>query len=154
MGLNSKLVPISLPVNDNCPLKHLSYVAELGFKLATLGSAVRHAPDRHMEYIQRRLNVDATSWHCIDVEATLYLRHVPAGLLPALWNLAKKNKSVNHINCWSQIYPAFANCVNWDQLASEPNDLDLQCLSFTCDLYQQHGSSNLIGWKLVVGMTS
>ena len=26
--------------------------------------------------IQRRLNVDATSWRCIDVEATLYRRHV------------------------------------------------------------------------------
>ena len=32
-----------------------------------------------MTLIQRRLNVDATSWRCIDVEATLYKRHVPAG---------------------------------------------------------------------------
>ena len=28
---------------------------------------------------QRRINVDATSWRCIDVDATLYTRHVPAG---------------------------------------------------------------------------
>ena len=31
-------------------------------------------------FIQRCLNVDATSWRCIDVEATLYERHVPAGI--------------------------------------------------------------------------
>ena len=33
-----------------------------------------------MMFIQRRLNVDATSWRCIDVEATLYRPHVSAGL--------------------------------------------------------------------------
>ena len=33
-----------------------------------------------MTSIQRRLNVDATSWRCIDVEATLYRRHVSAGI--------------------------------------------------------------------------
>ena len=37
-------------------------------------------PSGHMTLIQRRLNVDATSWRCIDVEPTLYKRHVPAGL--------------------------------------------------------------------------
>ena len=36
-------------------------------------------PSGHMTLIQRRLNVDATSWRCIDVEPTLYKRHVPAG---------------------------------------------------------------------------
>ena len=35
-----------------------------------------------MTSIQRRLNVDATSWRCIDVETTLYKRHVPAGVDP------------------------------------------------------------------------
>ena len=34
-----------------------------------------------MTCIQRRRNVDATSWRCIDVQATLYTRHVPAGLV-------------------------------------------------------------------------
>ena len=38
-------------------------------------------PSRHMTLIQRRLNVDATSWRCIDVDATLCKRHVPAGCL-------------------------------------------------------------------------
>ena len=33
-----------------------------------------------MTLIQRRLNVDATSWRCIHVESTLYKRHVPDGL--------------------------------------------------------------------------
>ena len=36
-------------------------------------------PSGHMTFIQRRFNVDATSWRCIDVEATLYLRYMPAG---------------------------------------------------------------------------
>ena len=33
-----------------------------------------------MTFIQRRLNVDATSRRCIDVEATLFKRHVLAEL--------------------------------------------------------------------------
>ena len=37
-------------------------------------------PSRHMALIQRRLNVDATSWRCIDVEPTLYKYHVPTGV--------------------------------------------------------------------------
>ena len=32
-----------------------------------------------MTLIQRCLNVDATSCRCIDVEPTLYKRHVPTG---------------------------------------------------------------------------
>ena len=38
-------------------------------------------PSGHMTLKQRRLNVDATSWRCIDVEPTLYKRHVSAGVL-------------------------------------------------------------------------
>ena len=30
-----------------------------------------------MTIIQRHINVNATSWRCIDVDATLYDRHVP-----------------------------------------------------------------------------
>ena len=32
-----------------------------------------------MTFIQGRINVDATSRRCIDVDATLYKPHVPAG---------------------------------------------------------------------------
>ena len=39
----------------------------------------KNQPSGHMALIQRRLNVNATSWRCIDVETTLYSRHVPAG---------------------------------------------------------------------------
>ena len=35
---------------------------------------------RHMTFIQRRINVDATSWRCIDVDTTLSQRWVPTGL--------------------------------------------------------------------------
>ena len=38
-----------------------------------------------MTLIQRRLNVDATSWRCIDVEPTLYKRHVPTGKVSVVW---------------------------------------------------------------------
>ena len=41
-------------------------------------------PSGHITFIQRCLNVDATSWRCIDVEATLYRRHVSAGFRPIL----------------------------------------------------------------------
>ena len=34
----------------------------------------------HATLRQRRVNVDAISWRCIDVDATLYKRHVPAGI--------------------------------------------------------------------------
>ena len=37
-------------------------------------------PNGHMTFIQCRLNVDAASWRCIDVEATLYTHHVSAGV--------------------------------------------------------------------------
>ena len=44
------------------------------------GEELNKIPSGHMTLIQRRFNVDATSWRCIDVEPALYKRHVPAGL--------------------------------------------------------------------------
>ena len=35
-------------------------------------------PIENMMFGQRRMNVDATSWRCIDINATMYRRHVPA----------------------------------------------------------------------------
>ena len=43
----------------------------------------------------------------------------------------------------TRIYPAIANSVDPDQLASEAN----------WSKYQQSGLSNLIGWKLEMGMS-
>ena len=34
---------------------------------------------RHMKFIQRRTKVDATSWRCIDVDATLSQNRLPLG---------------------------------------------------------------------------
>ena len=42
-------------------------------------------PSGHMTFIQRRINVDATSWRCIDVNATLYKRHVHAWFTVCIW---------------------------------------------------------------------
>ena len=39
---------------------------------------------------QRRLNVDATSWRCIDIEPTLYKRHVPIGLISLYYAQVRK----------------------------------------------------------------
>ena len=47
-------------------------------------SSQRRCNVMHMTFIQHRLNVDATSWRCIDVEATLYRRHVPVGTIQFL----------------------------------------------------------------------
>ena len=49
-------------------LKHFQYTPEI-------------YPSGHITILQRRFNVNETSWRCIDVEATLYKRHVPAVML-------------------------------------------------------------------------
>ena len=52
--------------------------------------------------------------------------------------------------------PAFANSVDPDQLASEDANWSWSALFVIkhVNLYQQPGSSNLIGWKLEVGVAS
>ena len=45
-----------------------------------IGDNSEDHPSEHMTLIQRHLNVDATSCRCIDVDPTLYKRHVPAGM--------------------------------------------------------------------------
>ena len=52
--------------------------------------------------------------------------------------------------------PVLANSVDPDQLASEEanwSDSALFAIKYV-NLYQQSGSSNLIGWKLEMGMAS
>ena len=57
--------------------------------------------------------------------------------------------------CWSRIYPAFANSVDPDQLASEEANWSGSALLSIkyLNLYQQSGW-NLIGWKVEVGVAS
>ena len=43
-----------------------------------------------MRFIQRRINVDATLWRCIDVDATLYKRHMPAGGIAEVGNMKQQ----------------------------------------------------------------
>ena len=51
--------------------------------------------------------------------------------------------------------PAFANSADPDQLASEkPTDLDLQFVIKYVNFYQKPRSSNVIGWKLEMGVAS
>ena len=59
---------------------------------------------------------------------------------------------VNPFSCWTQIYPAFANSEEPDQLASEEASCSGSALFAIkyVNLYEQSGSSNLIGWKLGV----
>ena len=52
--------------------------------------------------------------------------------------------------------PAFANSIDPDQLASEEANWSRSALLAIkyANLYQQSGSSNLIGWKLEMGRVS
>ena len=60
------------------------------------------------------------------------------------------------LSCWAQIYPAFANSADPNQLASE----EANCSGSTlfaiqyANLYQLFGSNNLTGWKLTVSVAS
>ena len=58
------------------------------------------------------------------------------------------------LSCWAQICPAFANSVDPDQLASEEANWSALFAIQDLNFYQQPGSSNLIGWKLDVGVAS
>ena len=60
------------------------------------------------------------------------------------------------MSCWTRIYPAFANSVDPDQLASlEATWSGSALFAIKCvNLHQQFGSSSLIGWKLDVGVAS
>ena len=44
-------------------------------------TSVLKLPNGHAALRRRRNNVDTTTWRCIDVDATLYEHHVPAGQL-------------------------------------------------------------------------
>ena len=60
------------------------------------------------------------------------------------------------LSCWAQIYPAFANSIDPDQLASEEaswSESALFAIKYV-NMYQQSGESNLIGWKLEMGVAS
>ena len=58
-------------------------------------------------------------------------------------------------SCWTQIYPAFANSLDPDQLASEENSWSGSALFVIkyINIYQLV-SSNLISWQLEVGVAS
>ena len=60
------------------------------------------------------------------------------------------------LSCWTRIYPAFENSVDPDQLASEEANWSGSALFVIkyVNLYQQSGSSNLIGWELEMGVAS
>ena len=54
------------------------------------------------------------------------------------------------------MYPAFANSVDPDQLASDEANWSRSALFAIkyVNLYEKPGSSNLIGWKLEMGVAS
>ena len=60
------------------------------------------------------------------------------------------------LSCWTRIYLVFANSVDPDQMASEEANWSWSALFVIkyVSLYQEPGSSNLIGWELEVGMAS
>ena len=60
------------------------------------------------------------------------------------------------LSCWTWICPAFTNSVDPDQLASSEANWSGSALFVIkyLNLYEQLRYSNLIGWKLEVGMAS
>ena len=80
----------------------------------------------------------------------LVLRAIPL-YLPTVFILILKP-----LSCWTWIYSAFANSVDPDQLASEEANWSGSALFVIkyVNLYQQPSSSNLISWKLEVGVAS
>ena len=60
------------------------------------------------------------------------------------------------LHCWTRIYPAFANSVDPDQLASSEANWSGSALFAIkyLNLQKQSVSSNLIGWKLEEGVAS
>ena len=80
-----------------------------------------------------------------------YEQHASSNLGPASkWDL------IQPLSCWTRIYPAFANRVDPDQLASEEANWSGSALFVIqyVNLYQQPGSSFLIGWKFETGVAS
>ena len=69
--------------------------------------------------------------------------------------LPKLKKCINPFPA-EQIYPAFANSVDPDQLSSEEANWSGSALFVIkyVNFYQKSRSSNLIGWKLEVGVAS
>ena len=65
-------------------------------------------------------------------------------------------KTTYPLSCWARIYPDFTNSVDPDQLALSEASWSGSALFVIqyVNLYQQPGSSNLIGWKFEVGMAS
>ena len=57
-------------------------------------------------------------------------------------------------SCWTWIYPAFANSVDPDQLASEDWSGSALFVLKYLNSYKPSRSSHLIGWKLEVGLVS
>ena len=72
-------------------------------------SSDQNLPCRHMTLIQRRLNVDATSWHCIEVELTLYKHHVPAGFVGCILDCQRCKVS----SCWQWKLIRFSESASW-----------------------------------------
>ena len=70
--VSSQLFNLMLNCYDKLPLWSMCVDTRLVVKTDS-------NPSWNMASIQRRLNVDATSWRCIDVETTLYKYRVPAG---------------------------------------------------------------------------
>ena len=87
---------------------------------------------------QRRLNVDATSWCCIDVEPTLYKRHVPAGL----------QHSLIHFCPWMRNFTA----IKWNIfLCKSDINLKLHLISFS---QSQHLLSIDFGFPILIAVSS
>ena len=62
-------------------MKNATYLTRPLDLLAEFFFHTNNVPNGHKIIIQRRINVDATSWRCIDLNATLYKHGVTSALM-------------------------------------------------------------------------
>ena len=94
-----KTFATNISTTSSCPSKksnfwNIARYRNTGYSLALCSCSL---PSGHMTFIQRRLNVNATSWRCVDVQAKLYKRHVPAwSYLEPLHNQQEHNSRTSN----------------------------------------------------------
>ena len=65
----------------------------------------------HMALIQRHINVDATSWRCIDVDTTLFQSFVPTGMrLVQIMQVVNGENTLSRIR--GRVFDVFPLCCN------------------------------------------
>ena len=85
--------------------------------------------------------------HNYDTGSDMWINKINVAAHPVKFFKFSVKSLFKPLSCWSRIYPAFANNVDPDQLASEEANWSGSTLFVMqyMNLYKQSGSSNLVG---------